>query len=297
MPHLVVKKADGSLLFDTNNITYGLVKSGYMTYQQAWTRKTLRSAQLDPSDGANWFPSNIQTSLSFADGLWGFTVTNAISPIVFIVGSGTLNGSSVSGSSITFFYSNADANTKYYCFDLVSDNIAGSPYLKTFNSAGRITFNSLQPPLNIAGSYQAPVPGSLDQYGRYGTCYAGGSNRVRQAFYNSGGITYVGQVDSYIDIPLTAGVEYAVYLPWSRGGGIGDFMSGGTGTFLVYSVLEGAYGRVGGISFMMGASAATTQSTPNNQGWSLYASFFNIPTDRYPVALYITTTNLPFPFG
>jgi len=297
MPHLVVKKEDGSLLFDTNNITYGLVKSGYMTYQQAWTRRTLRSAQLDPSDGANWFPSNIQTSLSFADGLWGFTVTNAISPIVFIVGSGTLNGSSVSGSSITFFYSNADTNTKYYCFDLVSDNITGSPYLKTFNSAGRITFNSLQPPLNIAGSYQAPVPGSLDQYGRYGTCYAGGSNRVRQAFYNSGGITYVGKVDSYIDIPLTAGVEYAVYLPWSRGGGIGDFMSGGTGTFLVYSVLEGAYGRVGGISFMMGASAATTQSTPNNQGWSLYASFFNIPTDRYPVALYITTTNLPFPFG
>lgn len=297
MPQLVVKKADGSLLFDTNNITYGLVKSGYMTYQQAWTRRLLKSAQLDPSDGANWTASTVQSSLNFADGLWGFTVTNAKSPIVFITGSGTLNGSSVSGGSITYFYSNASASTKFYCFDLMSDNVAGGPYLKTYNSSGVLTFNSLQPPLNVAGSCQAPVPGSLDNNGRYTTCYAGGANRVRQAQDTSTGIYKVGQVDSYIDIPLAAGVEYAVYLPWSRGGGIGDFLSGGTSFFKVYSVLEGAYGRVGGISFMMGASAATTESTPNNFGWSLPVSFFNIATDRYPVALYITTANLPFPFG
>lgn len=297
MTGLVVKKADGSLLFDTSKITYGLVKSGYMEYQQAWTRKTLRSAQLDPSDGSNWTTSVIQQSLTFADGLWGFTVDNAQSPIVFIVGPGTLNGSSRSGNSITFRYSNATTDTKFYCFDLMANNLPGSPYLKTFDETGKITFNSLQPALNIAIAYQAPGPGALDGNGRYSTCYTGGANRVRQAQSVSGGIVYVGQVDSYIDIPLTAGVEYAAYLPWSRSAAVGDFLSGGTSNFKVYAMLEGAYGRVGGLSFMFGSSAATTQSTPSNQGWSLPVSFYSMPIDRFPIALVITTENLPFPFG
>jgi hypothetical protein len=198
----------------------------------------------------------------------------------------------VSGSAITFFYSNASTSTRFYCFDLMADTIAGSTYLKTWNAAGRITFNSLQPPLNVIAAVQAPGPGVTDTYGRYYTCYAGGANRVRQ----SQNAAARGQVDSYVDISL-GGDEYAAYLPWSRSVGYGDFMSGGSSNFIQYSGVEGAYGRSGGITFMFGASAATTQARPSNVGWALPISFFNLPTDRYPVALVISTSGLIFPYN
>lgn len=297
MAQLKVFKDNGQLLFDTALITHGLIKSGYMTYLQSWTRRELRSAQLDPNDGSNWFPSVANSSESYADSLHGFTVYNAQSPIVFITGSGCLNGSSVSGNATTFFYSNADANTKFYCFDLMADNIPGSPYFKTFNLSGRITFNSLQPPLNVVGGVQAPGPGAVDQYGRYLTCYSGGANRTRQAQGVVNGVVNRGKVDSYVNIPLLAGVEYAAYLPWSRSVGYADFMSGGSSNFRMYSGGEGAYGYYGGITFMFGASAGTNESKPFNQGYSIPISFFNLPTDRYPVALFIKTSDLPFPYN
>jgi hypothetical protein len=283
----LVNKVDGALLFDTDKITYGLVKSGYLAYSSSWTRRLLKSAQLDPTDGANWTASTSVNDPSRYDQMWSFTVTNAKSPIVFIVGSGCLNGSTTSGSSITYHYSNASASTKFYCFDLMADNIVGSPYLKTYNSSGQITFNSLQPPLNVIGTYQPPGPTAPS--GAYGVqlAYTGGYAAERMTTVDPQTV----KQDCRFDVALTAGIEYAVYLPWSRGASTVDTHSSSP---CRYAVIEGAYGRVGGISFLFGASGGTTVQSgvaPAPGGW------YNVPTDRYPVALIITTANLPFPFG
>ncbi|MBC3375811.1 hypothetical protein HU762_17815 [Pseudomonas sp. SWRI92] len=293
MPQLKVWKDSGELLFDTSLISYGLVKSGNMVFQTYWTRKTLRSAQLDPNDGANWTTS-VATTNPQADPLHGFTVSNAVSPIVFIVGSGCLQGTARTGSTLTFYYANASTSTKFYCFDLMQDNIAGSPYLKTYTDAGVITFNSLQPPLNVVAAIQAPVPGPLDSRNRYTTVYVGGSNSVR----SSASASSVARVDSKVDIAIGSGVEYAAYLPWSRSCAVWDYLANENIdlTFL-YTGAEGAYGRVGGISFLMGAAAATTQQEPLPTSMDRGARYSNLPTDRYPVALVIQTSNLPFPYN
>lgn len=290
MSNLLVYKDTGELLFNTDLICYGLVKSGYMTYIHSWTRKVLRSAQLDPNDGANWTTTTAIGYNSYADSIYGFTVYNAISPIVFLTGSGTLMGSAVSGSTITFYYANADTNTRFYCFDLMADTIGGSTALKTWDNTGRLTFNSLQPPLNIIAAIQAPTPGAVDQFGRPKTTYVGGANRIRQA--STSGCC---QTDSYVDIAL-GGEVYAAYLPWSRSCGTYDFLAGSV-TQEQYSMSEGVYGYNGGITFMFGAAAGTTSARPTVAGWSAPISFFNLPTDRYPVALVIRTSDLIFPYN
>jgi|SRR5471032_2917919 len=293
MASLQAFKDNGQILFDTSLICYGLVKSGNMAYINSWTRKTLRSAQLDPNDGANWTTTAATASTAFADSMHGFTITNPISPIVFIVGTGCLQGTSVSGGTMTFFYANADASTKFYCFDLMADNMAGTTFLKTYDPAGRITFNSLQPPLNVVGTIQAPGPGSLDRFNRYVTAYTGGYNVQRQLAAGQ----EVTKTDSRVDISIGSGIEYAAFLPWSRGCRINDLFSGNTFAFTQYSGAEGAYGRVGGISFMFGAAGGTTQAYPSVAGQAVPCSFENIPTDRYPLALVITTAGLPLPFN
>lgn len=292
MAQLRVFKDNGTMLFDTNLITYGLVKSGYMVYINSWTRKTLRSAQLDPNNGANWTQTVATAGTSFADSVYGFTIQNPQSPIVFITGSGCLAGTGITGNSMTFYYTSADANTRFYCFDLMSDTITGSPYLKTYNTSGRITFNSLQPPINVVAAIQAPPPGQLDVYGRYLTTYVNGANRVRQV--PSG--AEVNKIDSYVNVALS-NEEYAAYLPFSRTCSTYDFLSGGTGLAAYYSLSEGVYGYNGGITFMFGAAGGTTKSNPSVAGWTTPISFENIPTDRYPIALVIRTSSYPFPYN
>jgi hypothetical protein len=293
---LVVSKDTGELLLDTRQICYGLVKSGNMAYVQSWYRRFLKSAQLDPNNGANWTDATVGGSQGSGDDMWGFTVTNAISPIVFIVGPGCLNGSVRSGNTITFMYANCSAATKFYCFDLMANNIAGSPYLKTYRDDGVITFNSLQPPLNVVAAIQAPGPSGLDANGHYISAYAGGYNVQRQNQGTTPANKYP-QIDSRVDVALTAGVEYAAYLPWARSCGISDIFGNNLFPHISYGGSEGAYGRFGGISFMFGAAGATTQSYPPTPGWSVPCSFFNIPTDRYPIALVIKTAGLPFPYN
>ncbi|MGE8098133.1 hypothetical protein [Pseudomonas fluorescens] len=296
MANLQAYKENGQILFDTDLICYGLVKSGYMTYQQMWSRRGLRSAQLDPTDGANWTPVRVVTAPLRGDTLHGFTIYNARSPVVFIVGSGCVNGSERSGDAVTFFYSNASTSTKFYCFDLMSDSFPGGPFLKTYAQNGMITFNSLQPPLNVIAASTPPPPDPRSQGGRKYLTYLGGRTERRQLTLPPD-YPYA-QADCIFDVALSAGVEYAAYLPWSRGAGLWDFNSGYEGASAAYAVLEGAYGRVGGISFMFGASAGTTESRPYaGGGVPAGISYDSIPTDRYPTALIITTANLPFPFN
>lgn len=281
-PKLVVTKSTGEQLFDTSLIAYGLVKSGNMSFIEGWQRYFLRSAQLDPNDGSNWAAGSTSQSCP----MFGFTVVNALSPIVFIVGTGCHNGTIKNGSSLTFLYANADASTKFYCFDLMANNFSGSPFLKTFKSDGTNTFNSLQNPLNVVAAIQAPAPQTSGQV----LPYAGGYGFRRSSVVVGGVLTGLYSAADYrIDIAIGSG-EYAAFLPWSRSAGISDVDSS---SYPQYSISEGAYGRSGGISFMFGASGACTQAP----GPAIAVTAFNSIPTVYPTALVIATAGLPFPFN
>jgi hypothetical protein len=77
-----------------------------------------------------------------------------------------------------------------------------------------------------------------------------------------------------------------------------DFNSGYQGDAAAYAVLEGAYGRTGGISFMFGASAGTTDSRAMaGGGVPAGISYGSVAIDRFPTALIIQTAALPLPYG
>ncbi|MCU1752135.1 hypothetical protein [Pseudomonas sp. 6D_7.1_Bac1] len=291
-------KDDGAILFDTNLICCGLVKSGNMQYIESWLRRTLRSAQLDPNDGANWTRSGATASADWADQLHGFTVYNAVSPIVFIVGKGCYNGTLVSGNATTFYYVNSDPSTKFYCFDLMADNMPGSTFLKTYSDNGRITFNSLQPPLNVIAAIQAPPyqGGQGSQYPPLNSLAYVGGRFVRQQLPVN---RLTAQLTFVVDIPIAAGVEFAAFLPWSRGCKILDFPPVGVGRPVYqYDGVEGCAGYVGGITFMFGPAGGTPEAYPIiGPGTPRPPNFYQIAIDRYPVALVINTTNYPFPFN
>lgn len=292
MANLLACKDTGEILFDTNLIAYGLVKSGYMAFQQAWTRRTLRSINLDPNQGSSFNPVVVNGGINQGDNLWGFTVYNAISPIVFLTGSGCLVGTQVSGNAITFFYVNSSASTRFYCFDLMADIYPGSTFLKTWDTAGRITFNSVQPPLNVIAAVRAPGPGAVDRFGRYLTTYAGGSVERWRGDYNYPGTS------SYVNVGLS-GEEYAAYLPWSRSAECYDTnpVGGSGGPFYRYGSVEGVGGYNGGIQFRFSSSASTTYINLSGNQFTPGLSWSNLPTDRYPVALVIRTSNLIFPYN
>lgn len=293
MAQLRAYRDNGVILFDTNLISYGLSKSGYLSGIQSWTRRTLRSVNLDPNNGANYTEVVIGGfGAANADQLWGFTVYNATSPIIFLAGSGCLVGTSISGNATTFLYTNASTSTRFYCFDLMADSV-GSPYLKTYDTSGRITFNSLMPPINIIGSVNPPAPANPDQYGRYLNVYSGSSTARVTSSYS------VPNVSSQVNIALSPGVDYAAHLTFSRSATVWDTQpnSPATGPVTVYSASEGAYGYVGGMTFKMAATAGGSQTNPSTNQASVPASWVNIPTDRYPSALLINTANYPFPFN
>jgi hypothetical protein len=274
MPYLKVKKEDGSLLFDTEKITYGLLKSGYLTATEPWYRKKLRSAQLNPGHGSSWVDNPNQP-----DPQWAFTVENSVSPILFIVGDGCLNGTSVSGATRTYIFGNASAGTKVYAFDIMRD-IGYPPRLRTWLDSGQLTFNSFMPPLNIAFTVQPPGLGNSSGGAAVKTAYAGGHNQTMQGGYTP--IQY-----SHYTIPL-GNEEFASHLTFSRTGAVVPD-SGTSGC----SVLEGAGGYAGGVKFMFGPAGGSTVTLTGGQ----YYGYYGIPVDRMPTALVIRTANLPFPFG
>lgn len=286
---LVVKSADGSLLYNTGNISYGLVKSGYLSYNSNWRRWVLRGINVDPNLASSWQESGVP-----GDNQFGFTVDNPQSPIVFLVGRGNSTGVVVSGSSKTYLYAGASASTKFYCFDLMRDDNLPSPWLKTRSEgSASITFNSNQNPLNVVASVRAPDPGAIDRFGRPVTTYAGGRNE-RLSYQTVSGSAIV---HSLVDINMETGSEYAVFLPWNRSCGIIDpeaFQGGGPET---YGMTEGAFGRVGGISFLFAPPGRTTTQQWSSTSTTSAFSYHSLPIDRFPTALVIKTASLPFPFN
>lgn len=288
MPRIIVRKESNELLFDTDKITYGLVKSGNMELNRNDGYYTIRGINVDPNEkssynyNANKFPVH------------GFTVNNCFSPIVFIVGRGCLIGSARSGNSVTFYYASATTDTKYYCFDLMRDTSGSGPYIKTFLDTGLCTFNSLMPPLNVAASVQAPGPGPLYNNGYHQSPYPSGTfTRISTAGSSSStgaNLIYTSEVS------VGAG-EYAAYLPWSRVAGMTDTGAFGNGATYSYGVVEGAFGGSGKVTFMFGATTEGTFMAFNGSPNYVPAMYINLPIDRFPVALLIRTENLPFPYA
>lgn len=286
MAGLIVRKEDGSILFDTSKITHGLIKSAYLVADGEWYRFVIRGINLDPSQRSSY----TQTAAPFpGERMHSISVSDAVNPICFIVGKGTLQGTERSGNNFKFYYASASTSTKAYIFDLMNDNVQGNPpWLKCRLPNGTISFNSLQVPLNVAYAIQAPPPADVDRFGKRQPYV---STRWDYVGYNNGS----GQINGYdmvTDIDLESGVEYASFLNFSRGAD--QWFTEPTLTIIGAS--EGSYGRVGGISFMFGPAGETTDNRANtNQipGVSLNG----LPTDGfYPTALVVRTANLPFPY-
>ncbi|BBH46891.1 hypothetical protein [Pseudomonas sp. KU43P] len=286
---LKVFKDNGTLLFDTEKITYGLLKSGYLSFQLNWPRLDHRSAQLPPNEGSSFAESSI------ADPIHGFSVTGAVAPIVFITGSGISCGSSKSGDTTIFYFIGASPSTKFYYFDTMRNNLNGAG-LKCYDESGALTFNSLQRPLDIVTVIQAPPPPTPTVWNGiklYGVPFLGATRQATR-FINSGPYYCVTRVF----VSIGSG-EYAASTTFSRsfGQGIMDDMSAPGSPCPSYGYMQahmdGAYGAVGGIYFMACDAARTTMviSTTGSR------NYFDIPTDRYPQALVIKTDNLPFPFN
>ena len=288
---LVVKKADGTLLYDTGNISYGLVKSGYLSYNSNWRRWSLRAINLDPNFASSWRESGVP-----GDDQYGFTIDSPQSPIVFLVGRGTATGVTIFGSTKTYLYAGASTATKYYCFDFMRNDSLPAPWLKTRSEdSGQITFNSNQNPMNVVASIRAPDPGPLDRFGRPVFTYMGGRNE-RIAFFSRAGSAIA---HSLVDVNLDAGTEYAAFLPWNRSCGIIDASpsSDGGGAPMVYGMTEGAFGRIGGISFFFAPPGRTTEDYWPTSNTGTGYSYINLPINRFPSALVIKTAGLPFPFN
>lgn len=296
MTGLVVQREDGSVMFDTSKISYGLVKSGYLTDVGAVNRLvcTTRACRADPSWGGNWTETG-----SYNDHVFSFTVKGSKAPIVFLSGSGVFIGTEDSGDVKTFKYMDATTNTKFFCFDLM-DDIGSGPALRSYTDQRVLTFNSRQPPLNVIQVVQATGRGAAVNSrvaGWYHTVYAGGYSE-RFNIYNLSGYNFYGSARSSLDIALPGLGECAAFIPWSRGitaafrtdaNGSGSFSAIGAG------LTEGCFGTATGVRF---TCTVGRTSTGEYQPTEVPADvcFRDIPVDRLPTALVIQTVNLPFPF-
>lgn len=279
-------KPDGSVLYDTSKVSYGLLKSGYLSLQTYWPRLDLRSVQLDPSDPANW------TESSTTEPVLGFSVTGAVAPIVFITGSGSPCGSSKVGDVTTFFYIAASTSTKFFYFDTMRDTgpVTG---MKCYRDDGTLTFNSSQRPLNIVATVVPPEPSPITIPG---TTYRGSPYVGSTRFY---GPVYPGGPENVINrvrVPLGSAEEFAAYVNFTRTAGLGPLTSPYIYPFLT-AVQEGAYGVSGGVEFMFCMSARTTLLPQQRAPAQSANAYFDVPTDRYPVALVIRTSGYPFPYN
>ena len=283
---LIARLQTGEILYDTTKISYGLVKSGYLSYFENWRQLRKRGINVDPNIGSSWVDQGVPGINQY-----GFTVDNPRSPIVFLVGKGVVTGVKVSGNSKTYLYAGASEVTKFYCFDLMADDEVNGPGLKSRSDNGILTFNSRQAPLNVIAAVTAPVPGTPNRFGRPVTTYVGGRNE-RISFQTTGGCA---SVHSVVDVPLPGGYEYAAFLPWSRSCGVVDPYAYNTSGGDIYGVSEGAYGRNGGMSFFFGSPGKTTMD--QWFGGDGEVCYYLMPTDRYPTALVIKTAGLPFPFN
>lgn len=278
-----VFKADGSLLFDIDYISYGLIKSGYLNLVDRWGRYYIRSIQLPPTSESSWIYR------SLLDPICGITVTGAISPIVFLVGDGKPCGESVSGDTRTLYFQGCRPNTKAFVFDLMRD-VGERTGMECYNAAGKVSFTTGMPPLNIIATVNppainTPIAGNSDV--RW-TPYVGGTNESSGREWSAG--DYI-QPKGVVFVPVAAG-ELAACLTFSRSCGLYEGRDiTGAGLYQL-GANEGCGGASGGVRFFFSPAVATTSA----EYGSTSTTWFDIPTDRQPQALVIRASDYPFPF-
>ncbi|MFS0827584.1 hypothetical protein [Pseudomonas phoenicis] len=275
-------KEDGSLLFDIDRITYGLLKSGYLNLVDRWGRHYIRSLNLNPNEESSWVYTNL------LDPICGITVTGAVSPIVFLVGDGKPCGEFVSGNDRTLYFQGCSPNTKAFVFDLMRD-VGERSGMECYDAAGRLSFTTGMPPLNVIAAVDPPAinpPVSPNTTTRW-TPYSGGANESSGREWSSGDYA---QPKGAVFVPVAAG-ELAAFLTFSRGCMLIEGTDFGSGTFRT-NASEGCGGASSGIRFFFSPAVATTAviTGSSNTSWS------DIPTDRQPQALVIRATDYPFPF-
>jgi len=278
----------GQIMFDVNDICYGLIKSGPLVLTSWVGRWFLKSAHLDPTDPGNY------TQLEAREPIAGITVSNSISPIVFLDGPGSYVGETISGSTRTINFCGMTNGTKAYVFDLMADR-GTRVGMQCFNESGVLTYTSEQPALNVIASISAPAmnPWYQNTQYQYPTAYVNGVNDI--AFPKTWGTTPSGsdqysEIQQYVNVsvPAAAGQQTAVYLNWSRAG-FTEQHSAQAGA------QEGAGGGAGVVKFILKPAVGTTMKIASSVGdQSAWGGF---PTDRIPEALVIRTSDYPYPYS
>lgn len=277
-------KEDGSLLFQTENITYGLLKSGPMRYDQSWTKYTAGRGT-DPND-----PSSYRPQATAGSPIMSISVAGAIAPVCFVAGQHQNAGSTKVGDITTFYFSNAYEGTKVYVFDIMRD-LGGRTGLQCFDSSGRLSYTTDMQPLNILDVLTPPdQPAPIIFNGRpnYNNAYIGSTKTVISHYrnYNEELVRGGWLIDSAF-VPSSVSGELAARLTFSRVCDLSWQISFTVGQ-------EGCTaGDIGGVRFFFGITAFSFDvSAPGSET----GTWIDIPTDRKPQALVIRTSDYPYPF-
>lgn len=280
-------KDDGSILFDTEYITYGLVKSATLTHYTKWGCWLIKSSQLPPTSESSWA---YYTGTNLNDEIVSVEVSNATDPIFFLSGDGSPCGVVGTGATRTYLFHGCIPNTKVYVFDKMRD-LGTNAGMHCFDSSGVLTFSAEMPPLNIVSVVDPPSLGPLLGGGPYyppnpisGPVYVGGRIETLKPWSSSD----KPWVKGVVNVPSGISEEIATCLTFSRGGWQVYDNSGS---------LQGCYEGCGGTTngdvrfYFMQSYASTNQLINSGIGWG------DIPRDKAPQALVIKTSDYPFPFG
>lgn len=269
--------AAGKNLVDSDYVTMGLIKSGYMqkiTDAQRSARRALNNDTYDP--------------VPYFDEVYGFTVI-AETPLIYLAGRAVFQQVVRNGNSWTYWYAHASTAARFYVFDRMRDLGSGPAKLRLWTDANVCTLDSGMPFLDINGDLAPPAP-NLNALG-YGRGYSGATTQTGRATAGSGAnpdhINNSILMDSF---SVAVGGDCAVSLPWSRHVSHTDRFGGS-----VISALEGAFGENGNMVFMMATEAGCKINSWTSSGY--INSFFNIARPRLPTATYIDASTLPIPFG
>lgn len=281
---LIVRNQQGEILYDTSKATYGLIKSGPVEYAGRWSKY----------------------NSIFTDLVYSFTVTNAISPIVFVVGTCGQPYQSKEGDNTVFYFAGPVAGLQVYCFDIMRPIFSG-PALKTRDSSANFTFNSLQRPLAVRGVSTPPVPSgpwaplpSSQVPTDPVSGFSGGSSFLAQEEYIDRGnpsLSVAGFRCYYYDFVAdpTRTKTFAAYIPWGRGCFSLGNVNTGSSVFYVGSLAEGCGGVGSGlIRHTFWTAPETSYEGVSNQ---FRPGIYSLNVSPRPTSLYIDTAEYPYPFN
>lgn len=264
--------AEGVNIIDSNYITYGLVRSGYLQPYATW----------DVAGGSG----GVSEGWGVAVPVHVARIEGAVAPVVFTVGRSLFISINRHGNDWEFLYIAASTTTRFYAFDGMREANTDPVRFRLWNEQGQCTFNSRQWPLAIDRAIQVPPPPAIQ-----------GSSGYGDRPYREGALGAWTQA-------LQPQRTYAANLPFNRGATLftGTYhgadhvglAAAGGGTFRVKAI-EGAYGGKGGVTAFFYFDPFTWPlieeiDTSRFEHWAgMYVA-------RLPIISVVDVTDLPFPF-